>query len=330
MATGKHVFKGVVEVPKAKKSEQAVNLGQVKDLLDRYNKEPVKVVATEEILVDSVDPVTGKLTLNDSIAKIDNVDITVGDEILLIAQPDKTQNGVYVVDDLGSVTPSSVSASVSEASTGVTDVTVDKDTFETQISTTGSYVFTYNGQTDNEWKYDGATVDLSAYGISIGDAVAADGDEITVEYIEISATSATLSRRADFAIGKVILNNTFVNVMEGETNGDTRWTLVSDGALTCGSSTFLFTKDVDTSAGAINVVKGTITGDDTTTTFNLSHNLNLTDAEAYLIFVKDNSGSNVYVDDAPTIGNEKNSVTLTFDVAPTTTDVFKTFILGLE
>lgn len=329
MATGKHVFKGVVEVPKAKKSEQAVNLGQVKDLLDRYNKEPVKVVASEELVVDSIESETGKLTLNDSIAKIDNIDITVGDEILLIAQPDKTQNGVYVVDDLGSVTPSSVSASVSETSTGVTSVTVDKDTFEAQISTTGSYVFTYDGQTENAWKYDGATVTLSDYGIT-EEGVAADGDEITVEYTEAVIVPPTLSRRADFAIGKVILNNTFVNVMEGETNGDTRWTLVSDGALTCGSSTFLFTKDVDTSAGTINVVKGTITGDGTTTAFNLSHNLNLTDAEAYLIFVKDNSGSNIYVDDVPTIGNEKNSVTLTFDVAPTTTDVFKTFILGLE
>ena len=52
MAKGKHVFRGVVEVPYAKDTEQAVNLGQVKNLLDRYNKEPVKVVATEELLVD--------------------------------------------------------------------------------------------------------------------------------------------------------------------------------------------------------------------------------------------------------------------------------------
>lgn len=326
MATGKHVFKGVVEVPKAKKSEQAVNLGQVKDLLDRYNKEPVKVVATDELVINSVVP-TGELTLANNITKIDNVVMSVGDEILLIGQPDKTQNGVYVIDDLGGTTPSSATASVS--GTGITNASVTTSVFETLLSTTGTYTFTYDGVTDNAWKYDGSVVTLSDYGIAeVG--IAADGDTIDVDYAESVTTNAVLSRREDFAVGKIILNNTFVNVMEGDTNHDTRWTIVSDGALTCGTSTFIFIKDVDTSNSSINVIKGTITGDDVTTTFNLAHNLNLSDAEAYLIFVKDNSGSNVYVDDAPTVGNEKNSVTLTFDVAPSTTDVFKTFVLGLE
>ena len=243
MAKGKHVFRGVVEVPYAKDTEQAVNLGQVKDLLDRYNKEPVKVVATEELVVDSVESATGKLTLTSTITKIDNIQIEVGDEILLVSQTDKTQNGVYVVEDLN--TP-------------------------------------------------------------------------------------TLVRRDDFAVGKVILNNTFVNVMQGTTKGDTRWTIVSDGVLTCGTSNFTFIKDVDTASGSVNVIKSSITGDGSTTSFNIAHNINLTDAEAYVVYVKDNTGSNVFVDNAPTVGNEKNSITLTFDVAPETTETFKVFILGLE
>ena len=149
-------------------------------------------------------------------------------------------------------------------------------------------------------------------------------------YVVEDLDTPTLVRRDDFAIGKVILNNTFVNVMQGTTKGDTRWTIVSDGVLTCGTSNFTFIKDVDTASGSVNVIKSSITGDGSTTSFNIAHNINLTDAEAYIIFVKDNTSSNVFVDNAPTIGNEKNSITLTFDVAPETTETFKVFILGLE
>ena len=49
----------------------------------------------------------------------------------------------------------------------------------------------------------------------------------------------------------------------------------------------------------------------------------------YIIFVKDNAGSNVFVDHAPTTGNEKNSITLSFEVAPKTSETFKIYILGL-
>ena len=328
MATGKHIFRGVVEVPEAKEKEQAVNLGQVKDLIDRYNKEPVKVVSTKELKVDNVDSSTGKLTLTDKITKIDEVEITIKDEILLAAQTDKTQNGVYVVESLGEDIPSSSSASVT-GGTGVTDVIVDNDAFETNISTNGNYVFTYDGTTDNSWKYNGSNVVLDDYGVTIT-GMPSDGDEITVTYTEAYTIPASLVRRQDFAIKKVILNNTFVNVMEGKTNGDTRWTIVSDGVLKCGDSSFIFIKDIDKSAGSINVFKGTITGDGNTTAFTLSHNLNLKDEEAYLVCIKDNTGANVYVDDAPTVGNEKNSITLAFDNAPKSTEEFKVFVLALS
>lgn len=57
----------------------------------------------------------------------------------------------------------SSSASIAQtAGTGLTDIAVDKDTFETQIDSSGNYVFSYN----NGWKYDGASVTLSDYGIS--------------------------------------------------------------------------------------------------------------------------------------------------------------------
>ena len=57
----------------------------------------------------------------------------------------------------------SSSASISQtAGTGLDDIAVDKDTFETEIDRSGSYVFSY----DNGWKYDGASVTLSDYGIT--------------------------------------------------------------------------------------------------------------------------------------------------------------------
>lgn len=334
MAKGKHIFRGVVEVPYAEKSEQAVNLGQVKDLLNRYNKEPVDVATTTELSVASVDTATGTLTLTKNLTSIDGVTLsattltTEGSDILVKDQLDKTLNGVYVVDDLGTVTTPS-SASTSVGGSGITGATVNVNVFETKIIATGSYVFTYDGVTDMAWKYSGSIVSLVDYGIT-ETGTANDGDTITVNYTAYSGTGAVLKRRDDFTLGTTILNNTFVNVMEGTTNGDTRWTIVSDGALTCGTSNFTFIKDVDTASGSVNVIKASITGDGATTIFSLSHNINLKDAYAYVIYVKDNTGSNVFVDNAPTVGNENNSITLGFEVAPKATETFKVFILGLE
>ena len=327
MAKGKHIFRGTVEVPEAKKNEQAVNLGQVKDLLNSYNKEPVKVATTTELIVNVKDPTAGGIELTKNIDKIDNVTLSVDDAILLKDQTDKTENGVYVIDDLGSLTPSSATTSLS--ATGVIGATVSVVDFETKISTTGNYDFVYDGVTDMAWKYAGTIITLADYGIAESGSPV-DGDTITVAYTAASGTGAILLRRDDFAIDKVILNNTFVNVMEGDTNGDTRWTIVSDGALVCGTTNFVFVKDIDTASGSVNVIKSSITGDGSTTSFNIAHNINLKDAYAYVIYVKDNTGSNVFVDNAPTVGNENNSITLGFEVAPKATETFKVFILGLE
>ncbi|MGN1358672.1 MAG: hypothetical protein ACI4WU_04825 [Bacilli bacterium] len=236
---GKHIFGGTVEVPQAKTNSEAVNLGQVKDLVNRYNKEPVRVATTAEL---SGTYATGVLTLDSQLTILDGVTLAENDAILVKDQSDKTQNGIYIVD--------------------------------------------------------------------------ATGDKLT--------------RREDFAEGKTILNNTFVNIMEGTANGDTRWTIVSDGVLTVNSSNITFVKDIDTATSSINVVKGSITGDDVTTAFNVAHNLNLTDVNAYILLIKDSAGNTVYADDVPTTANEANSITVTFSVAPATGETYKVFILGLE
>lgn len=236
---GKHIFNGVVEVPMATRREEAVNLGQLKDSLDRYNKEPVKVATTTELTGTYT---TNTLTLGSPLTILDGLALADGDDILVKDQTDKTQNGIYTIDATGSI----------------------------------------------------------------------------------------LTRREDFEENKVILNNTFVNVMEGTTNGDTRWTIVSDGVLTVNLNNIIFVKDVDTTSGSINVVKGNITGDGTTTVFNVAHNLNLVDHNAYILLIKDSAGNTVYVDDTPNSTNGANSITLTFSVAPIVGEIFKIFIIGLE
>ena len=236
---GKHVFKGTVEVPQAKTNAEAVNLGQVKDLVNRYNKEPVRVATTAELTGTYA---TGVLTLDSPLTTLDGVTLADGDAILVKDQSDKTQNGIYTID----------------------------------------------------------------------------------------ATGAILTRREDFKEGKTILNNTFVNVMEGTANGDTRWTIVSDGVITVNSSNITFVKDIDTASSSIKVAKGSITGDDVTTAFNVAHNLNLTDANAYILMIKDSAGNTVYADDMPTTSNEANSITVTFSAAPAMGETYKAFVLGLE
>ena len=233
---GKHVFKGTVEVPQAKTNSEAVNLGQVKDLVNRYNKEPVKVATTADLAGSYA---AGVLTLGTPITTLDGVTLADGDAVLV---KDQAQNGIYTID----------------------------------------------------------------------------------------ATGNTLTRREDFKEGKTILNNTFVNVMEGTANGDTRWTIVSDGVITVNSSNITFVKDIDTASSSIKVAKGSITGDDSTTAFNIAHNLNLTDANAYILLIKDNAGNTVYADDVPTTANEANSITVTFSVAPAMGETYKAFVLGLE
>ena len=236
---GKHVFKGTVEVPQAKTNAEAVNLGQVKDLVNRYNKEPVRVATTANLAGTYA---TGVLTLTSPLTTLDGVTLADRDAVLVKDQTDKTQNGIYVID----------------------------------------------------------------------------------------ATGNTLTRREDFKEGKTILNNTFVNVMEGTANGDTRWTIVSDGVIKVNTSNINFVKDIDTAASSIKVAKGSITGDDSTRTFNVAHNHNLRDVNAYMLLIKDNAGNTVYADDVPTTSNEANSITVTFSAAPATGETYKVFVLGLE
>ena len=328
MAIGKHIFRGTVEVPNAKTDKEAVNYGQMKNFVNRYMKESVKVATTAELSGTYLD---GVYTLNTDIHEIDGVTLDVNDSILVKDEINKEYNGAYIVTDLGTTgTPSNATGSTTSAT--ITKVNVDKTVFETKTgaNTDKSYVFTYSAS-DTAWKDDTTTpVTLADYGISI-EGTETDADTITVAYkAKVNGTGGVIKRREDFAEGKIILNNTFVNVMEGQDNGDTRWTIVSNGVLTVGTSEFIFVKDIDTEQSSIKVAKVTVTPDGVNKVFNISHNFHLQDEYGYILKILDNAHNEVYVDNTPKLGNENDAITLSFESIPAVTETFKVYILGLE
>ena len=144
----------------------------------------------------------------------------------------------------------------------------------------------------------------------------------------IDATGSTLTRSKDFLANAIIMNNTTVSVAEGDTNADTKWVVVSDGVLTVDTSSILFVKEVSDSG--FKKAHGKFTGDGTTTEFDVTHNFNLTDPKAYQITVRDNAKNDIIVAHEPKTGSEANVITLTFDIAPETTEVFDVYLICLE
>ena len=80
---------------------------------------------------------------------------------------------------------SAESASASATSSTITSASVVASTFGSQVyNRAGSYEFTYAGTTST-WSYQGSTVTLNTYGISI-EGTASDGDKIVVTYTPAS------------------------------------------------------------------------------------------------------------------------------------------------
>lgn len=69
----------------------------------------------------------------------------------------------------------SATASIGD-STGVTSASVNSNTFISQISTDGVYVFSYDGA---NWLYNGISTSLNIYGVTY-EGTAVNGDEITI------------------------------------------------------------------------------------------------------------------------------------------------------
>ena len=86
-------------------------------------------------------------------------------------------NGYFYKPEVSGTVASTISISQTVGS-GLSGITVNKTTFETQTTTTGNYVFIYNG---DDWILGISQVDLTDYGISYT-GTAIEGDELTVVY----------------------------------------------------------------------------------------------------------------------------------------------------
>lgn len=74
------------------------------------------------------------------------------------------------------------SATASVTATGISDASVDVVTFQSKLGdiVTGTYTFTY---TSNGWEYNGASVLLSEYGITVT-GTPDEGDEVNIAYVQ--------------------------------------------------------------------------------------------------------------------------------------------------
>ena len=79
--------------------------------------------------------------------------------------------------------PSSIECTATDSSTLYPyHITIDKDTFETQITTEGEYMFHYDG---TNWTLDNNVISLDNYGISIQEGITySSGDNIYIQYTE--------------------------------------------------------------------------------------------------------------------------------------------------
>ena len=79
--------------------------------------------------------------------------------------------------------PSSIECTGTDSSTLYPyHITIDKDTFETQITTEGEYMFHYDG---TNWTLDNNVISLDDYGISIQEGITySSGDNMYIQYTE--------------------------------------------------------------------------------------------------------------------------------------------------
>lgn len=102
----------------------------------------------------------------------------------------------------------SATASIGD-STGITSASVNSNTFISQISTDGVYVFSYDGA---NWLYNGISTSLNIYGITY-EGTAVNGDEITI----------TLSTETTLNDALLYISLTDENINNNPTSGVIHW-----------------------------------------------------------------------------------------------------------
>lgn len=316
------MYKNVSLLATPTEKEHLVNKKYVDDAINLKIKDAVVAVFCEDLdaTYNSVDK---KLVQNvGKEFKFDGVTLALKDRVLVAGQLDATQNGIYVVTALGVAgTPSEAVASLGDSNTGVINgVTCTIGTFETKISTTGIYTFTYS-DADTSWMLDGGAVNLADYGILTADTPA-DADTIVITYTEQgTGTPGELTRAEDFDGTEDIKLNCLIPVQRGEQNSDTMWVLANDTLPALDTDAFVFIKNKG--AEGITSFKAEFKGDGVAKEFIITHGLGTTDVN---VTIRNKATkAPCYFGVVPT---SENVVTISSDVVLTEADVFEVVVMG--
>ena len=249
--------------------EHLVNLGTVKNLINKKVTDPVRVVDLVGI-EGSYDSSTQELTETVGTAlKIDGVSLQVSDRVLLANQLDSSQNGIFDVIVVGTDgTPASASA------TSLSGFTFSESDFLGKQS--ASATLTYD-LASTSWQVGGSNVNLADYGItSDGTASLVGGESITITYTPaVGGTPSKLKRSSDFDKSSKIVPNVLVPVSQGS-NADKLFMLSNDNVITLDTDALHFIK-YSSSDYATEKFVGTFTGDGVKTEFLAQHALNTKD-----------------------------------------------------
>ena len=249
--------------------EHLVNLGTVKNLINKKVTDPVRVVDLVGI-EGSYDSSTQELTETvGSALKIDGVSLQVSDRVLLANQLDSSQNGIFDVIVVGTDgTPESASA------TSLSGFTFSESDFLGKQS--ASATLTYD-LASTSWQVGGSNVNLADYGItSDGTASLVGGESITITYTPaVGGTPSKLKRSSDFDKSSKIVPNVLVPVSQGS-NADKLFMLSNDNVITLDTDSLHFIK-YSSSDYATDKFVWTFTGDGVKTEFLAQHALNTKD-----------------------------------------------------
>ena len=312
-------------------------LCEVSDKYDLVNKKYVDDAISARVLAGVscvvVDPITGNyeptdmvLTQTGGSVNSDGVTLTKGMEFLYATKTgDTTLNGIWVVETApveGSTTPSTAVAKVTSTG-GIVSATVDKTVFETKVTTSGTYTFTYS-LTDTSWMFEGKAISLSDYGIVESGSVQ-DADIIEVTYVQEVTTPATMGvfkRSERMSKSSQFNNGQLIPVWEGLIYGNSIFTLTTDEAITLDTTPINYEKYKGSEEGA-KKYKETIVGNDVATTWTITHGLGTKDVD---VNIYDNAtGEKVYF--GVNIVSE-NAIEIISGVVLTPDDKFDVVVIG--
>lgn len=168
---------------------------------------------------------------------------------------------------------------------------------------------------------DGEALALNDRVLLVGQTTATQNGIYTVTHVGVPTDHTILTRASDFNASNKIFSGVTVGVNQGDDHAHSFWKLTSDDPITLDTTPLNFisiTPPISTRK-----YSETITGDGTETDFEIEHSLG-SEAVHVQIF---NNASKAWVMTAVTI-DDVDTVTVSFDVAPTAAQVFNVVVIG--